>query len=45
MNRRIKENQAAAVLADRSAESWMKGVLVCATRPGTSKLVVLLVAV
>jgi len=43
--RRSQMLPAAAVLADRSGESWMKGVLVCATRPGTSKLVVLLVAV
>lgn len=43
--RRSQMLPAAAVLADRSGDSWIKGVLVCATRPRPSKLEVLLVAV
>jgi hypothetical protein len=43
--RRSQMLPAAAVLADRSGERWIKGVLVCARRPGTPKLMVLLLAV
>ena len=42
--RRSQMLPAAAVLADRSGKSWMKGFLACARRPRPSKLEVLIAA-